>query len=505
MSHRIVTTDAVIVGGGVAGLSSALSMSGEVALVSKSAFGSGGSTPWAQGGVAVALAKGDSPELHARDTLSVGGGLNNPHAVAVLTSEGPARIRELIKRGARFDRDGAGLVFGREAGHSLHRILHASGDATGAEIMRALTAAVRDRPSIDIHEFTNAVDLLVHDGRIAGLLAVDSSGELVQYVARAVVLATGGIGRLYARTTNPIEATGDGVAMAARAGARLLGLEFVQFHPTAMDSDLDPMPLITEALRGAGAVLVDEHGERYMTGVHPDAELAPRDVVARATWALIQRGQTPFIDGSAAVGGDFPDRFPTVFAAAEQAGFDPRIEPIPISPAAHYFMGGIDVDTHGRSSIPGLWAAGETAATGVHGANRLASNSLLEGLVFGSRVGASVSASVLPDPAKVPIPSVELAVDDAVEAAVRSIMWEHVGIARDEAGLSNAVRQLTELERSLGQRSGEIANMVLVARLIATAARARLESRGSHFRSDYPDPGVAIRDSYAGASMATVA
>lgn len=484
----VVHVDAVIVGGGVAGLSAALSASGEVALISKAAFGEGGSTPWAQGGIAVALGDGDSPVRHAADTLAVGGGLNDADAVAILTESGPARVRELISLGARFDRDESGrLVFGREAGHRRNRILHANGDATGAEIMRALSTAVAQRCNIAVADHTYAADLIVAGGRVCGVTAVGPTGGVVQYLARAVVLATGGIGRLYAHTTNPIEVNGDGHAMAARAGARLVDLEFVQFHPTALAGPLDPMPLLTEALRGAGAVLVDGSGNRYMADVHPDAELAPRDVVARATWDRLRGGSGVFLDATEAVGAAFPERFPTVFSAAMAAGLDPRVVPLPVSPAAHYHMGGIAVDTCGRTSLPGLWAVGEVASTGVHGANRLASNSLLEGLVFGARAAENIASHPLPSPSAVHQPTIALGHRPEVVAEARSLMWQHVGLVRDRAGLEHATERLGELEHAQAGTVGDAANMTLVARLVATAALRRRESRGAHYRSDFPE------------------
>jgi L-aspartate oxidase len=506
MTDRIIRTDAVIVGGGVAGLAAALSASGHVAVVSKARFGEGGSTPYAQGGVAVALGEGDSAETHAADTMRVGGGLNEAQAVEVLTSEGPARVRELIGLGARFDRDDSGrLVFGREAGHGLHRIVHANGDSTGAEIMRAMSAAVARRDNVEVHHLTLAVDLVVEQGRVVGVQAITSDGERVLFLTPAVVLATGGVGRLFARTTNPVEVTGDGLAMAARAGARLIDLEFIQFHPTALASTLDPMPLLTEALRGAGAVLVDESGHRYMPSVHPDAELAPRDIVARATWAQLEAGGSAYLDATE-LGSDFQSRFPTVFAAARDAGLDPRSDPLPVSPAAHYHMGGVDVDELGRSSVPGLWVVGEASSTGVHGANRLASNSLLEGLVFGARVGSSISTSLLPRPHEPSITWPGFAEDADVVTAVRSLMWKHVGLIRNESSLSDALRELQRLDAHVGERLGETANIVLAARLIATAARERRESRGAHFRSDYPDmAATAERHPYVAPSLATVA
>ncbi len=506
MTDRVVHADAVIIGGGVAGLSAALSLAGDVVLVSKAKFGTGGSTPSAQGGIAVALADGDSPELHARDTLAVGAGINDHAAVDVLTNEGPARVRQLIMQGAQFDRDAAGrLQFGREAGHGRDRILHANGDATGAEIMRAMSAAVSQRDNVAVHDSTYAVDLLLDRGRVAGLVAIGPGGETIHYATSAVVLATGGIGRLYSHTTNSLEVTGDGLAMAARAGARLIDLEFVQFHPTALVSELDPMPLITEALRGAGAILVDQQGHRYMAAIHPDAELAPRDVVARANWELLEAGGAAYLDATQAVGDAFPERFPTVLAAARRAGLDPRTQPLPVSPAAHYFMGGVDVDGFGRTSISGLWAIGEVSATGAHGANRLASNSLLEGLVFGARAATSVGCSLLPPPALVAVPTVELVSAPSVIAELRSVMWQQVGLIRDAVGLASAVVRLEDLGRQLGDGSGEAANMALAARLVALAARDRTESRGAHYRSDHPEMKDATRRAYSQPTLVTVA
>lgn len=506
MTDRVVRADAVIVGGGVAGLSAALSTSGRVALVSKARFGRGGSTPWAQGGVAAALAEGDSPEAHAADTLGVGDGLNVEAAVETLVHEGPLRVRQLITLGARFDRDAdGGLIFGREAGHSTSRILHANGDATGAEIMRALSAAVSQRENVDVYDETFAVDLVADGGRVVGVQAVSAAGERILFLSAAVVLATGGVGRLFDRTTNPVEVTGDGLAMAARAGARLIDLEFVQFHPTALASSADPMPLLTEALRGAGAVLVDGSGNRYMAAHHPDAELAPRDVVARATWRQLAMGGSAFLDGRS-LGPEFPSRFPTVFASAQRVGLDPRVDLLPISPAAHYHMGGVDVDEFGRSSLPGLWAAGEASATGAHGANRLASNSLLEGLVFGARVGSSINASLLPEPALLPIQWKEPSDWPELAAHVRTIMWRDVGLVRDGSGLTDALHELEGLERQAGTGFGEAVNMVLAARLIAAAALERRESRGAHFRSDYPEPRpAAVRQTTVESALATVA
>jgi L-aspartate oxidase len=418
---EVRVSDVLIVGTGAAGLAAALGCAGrQVTVLTKTRLGEGGSSAWAQGGVAAALGADDSPALHAADTLAVAGGLGDARRVELLTTEGPVRMAELVRLGAAFDRaDGApdtdrgpaadraagtgratGTPFalGREAAHSRRRILHAGGDATGRELVRALTEAVRRAPNVRVEEECFAVDLVVEPAarqggsRVAGLLALDRDGRRVLHLAGATVLATGGSGQLYLHTTNPPEVTADGLAMAARAGARLADLEFVQFHPTALAvDDGGRLPLLTEALRGEGAVLVDGAGRRFMLEEHPLAELAPRDVVARAIHRRLAAGDSVFLDARGAIGDRFPERFPTVFAAAREAGLDPRSEPLPVVPAAHYHMGGVVTDERGRTSLPGLWACGETAATGVHGANRLASNSLLEALVFGARVAGDLA------------------------------------------------------------------------------------------------------------------
>jgi L-aspartate oxidase len=344
-----------------------------------------------------------------------------------------------------------------------------------------------------------AVDLVIEDGRVAGVLAVHSDGSRVLHVANAVVLATGGPGQLYLHTTNPREATGDGLAMAARAGAQLVDLEFVQFHPTALavETESEPMPLLTEALRGEGAILIDDRGLRFMQDEHPDAELAPRDVVARAIWTRLMAGGKVFLDARKAVGDEFPERFPTVFELCRQHGLDPRIEPMPVAPAAHYHMGGIAVDGKGRSSLAGLWACGEVSSTGVHGANRLASNSLLEALVFGARVaedlrdssGRGVSAG--PSVGRVPpVPRVPSGTtrDAELQLAVRRLLWEKVGVVRDEKGLTSALDELDSLAETCPQVAGEARNLLGIGRLVAAAALARRESRGGHYRSDFPKP-----------------
>jgi L-aspartate oxidase len=475
----------LVVGAGVAGLTVALALPRATVLVPEER----GSTWWAQGGIAVAMAEGDDPHLHAVDTLEVSGGLAVAEAVEILTVGGPQAVERLIGLGAEFDTDEKGeLMYGREAGHSRRRILHADGDATGAEVMRTLIEAIDASDRVSQLSGQRAVDLVRQDGRVAGAVVTDERGRRQVLLAPAVVLATGGIGRLYARTTNPEGVTGDGIAMAARLGGRLADMEFVQFHPTALAGGKDPMPLLTEALRGEGALLIDAHGRRFMTTQHPDAELAPRDVVARAIWWQLDKGAGAYLDARSIV--NFSERFPTVYAHALSVGIDPTDQPLPVSPAAHYFMGGIDADANGRSSLPGLWAVGEVASTGVHGANRLASNSLLEGLVFGASTAADVAAnlgSAGQGPCHVPDGSLDLPLRSgpALED-LRQIMWERVGLVRLGNGLWDARNLLLELDSVLRRSvAGRVA--ADVARFVVPAALRRSESRGGHYRADYPE------------------
>ncbi len=491
----IRTDDPIIVGSGVAGLTAALGL-GSCTVITKSALAEG-SSRLAQGGIAAAVGDGDDAEQHAADTVAVSGGLGDPMVAKLVTASAAECIDWLQSLGAQFDRKNGRLALGREAGHGRHRIVHADGDATGAELMRTLRAATVARPQIDVWENTLALDLIRRGDRVTGVLVRTATGQLVAIEGPAVILATGGIGRLYAHTTNPEEVTGDGMAMAARAGATLLDPEFVQFHPTALVSDLDPMPLLTEALRGAGAVLVDESGSRFMPAEHPDAELAPRDVVARANWRRRAAGKAVFLDATL-IGDTFPDRFPTVFAAAMDAGIDPRIDPMPVNATAHYHMGGIEVDEHGRTSLPGLYAVGETAATRLHGANRLASNSLLEGLVFGAR--AAADAGELGDhrselePAVVPASAFNVSDEDdaAAVAGLRALMWEHVGVERDAGGLERARTELAALLPRL-EEGPTARNLATVAGVAIATALARTESRGGHYRSDFPETDPAWR------------
>ncbi|HXK08782.1 MAG TPA: L-aspartate oxidase [Vicinamibacteria bacterium] len=490
--------DVVVIGAGAAGLSVALGLGGRrVDLLAKGPLGRTGNSPWAQGGVAGAVGPADSPSLHAADTLAAAGELADPSAVGRLTAEGPGRLAELLALGARFDRDARGrLDLAREAAHSRPRVLHAR-DATGAEVVRALGAALGAQSGLAVFERAFAVDLVLDGGRAAGVLARHADGATVLHRARAVVLATGGIGRVYARTTNPPEATGDGLALAWRAGARLADLEFVQFHPTALDVGADPMPLLTEALRGAGATLVDGDGRRLMESAGSRGDLQPRDVVARALWSAIASGRRPLLDARAAVGESFPERFPTVFDACRAHGLDPRVEAIPVAPAAHYHMGGVDVDLDGRTSVPGLWAAGEVAGTGVHGANRLASNSLLEALVVGARVARRVGEALpflrRPAPALAGLRDAPGDGDhEASVAGIRRLMWERAGLVRTGHGLREALGRIEALSAGLPEGS-EAANLATAARLVAFAALARTESRGAHFRSDHPSTDAAWR------------
>jgi L-aspartate oxidase len=499
MRIRTTSADVVIVGAGVAGLAAALGVGNRrVHLICKGTFGSTGASPLAQGGLAAAIGADDSPQLHAADTLAVAGGTADPEAVSIVTGEAPLVVQRLLEWGAVLDRDGDDtLALCREAGHSRSRIVHAR-DATGAEIVRAASDTVRRAGNVLRFEHCTAIDLEIVRGRVAGLWTLDPDGGLTLHLAPAVVMASGGIGQLYARTTNPIEATADGLAMAARAGARLADLEMVQFHPTAIDAGEDPMPLVTEALRGAGAAIVDGHGRRFLLDVDARGELAPRDVVALAIYRHLQTGHRAWLDATGAVGPAFPTRFPTVFAACQRLGIDPRVSPIPVAPAAHYHMGGIAVDRRGRSSIEGLWACGESACTGLHGANRLASNSLLEGIVFGARVAADV-ARVRPSASAAPVvaPPIATVTERHVDVVtlVRKVMWDRCGLERDADGLRQAAATFEFAEQAVGRGQSVARNMVEVARLLVLAALARCESRGSHCRLDYPeaDPAWARR------------
>ncbi|KQY35775.1 L-aspartate oxidase [Caulobacter sp. Root487D2Y] len=487
MTDRITFDGPVILGAGLAGLTAALAAAPRKALVlSPTPLATGCSSAWAQGGMAAALSDEDAPALHAADTIAAGAGLCDPAAVALLTTEGPAAVRALAALGAPFDRQAdGGFVLSLEAAHGKARVARVGGDGAGAAIMAAVIAAVRAAPTIEIRENARARRLLQDEtGRVVGLIA-EIDGVLTRILAPAVILATGGVGGLYAVTTTPAQVRGEGLGLAALAGAEIADPEFVQFHPTAIDIGRDPAPLATEALRGEGAILRnaplgDKTGRAFMADYHPARELAPRDVVARAIHAERAAGRGAFLDATAAVGAHFPHEFPAVFAACMSAGVDPRVQPIPVTPAVHYHMGGVATDLDGRTSLPGLLAAGECANTGVHGANRLASNSLLEAAVFGARAGRAARGLELggePPLAAAPTPDLP----DAALQILRQAMSRDAGVIRDADGLSRLIAVLDALESVHGP-----APTLVAAQLIVRAALARPESRGGHFRADFP-------------------
>ncbi|MGZ8400271.1 MAG: L-aspartate oxidase [Methyloceanibacter sp.] len=486
----------VVVGAGLAGLFTALKLAPlPVTVVSGARLGEGASSLWAQAGIAAALAEGDSPEHHAEDTIRAGAGIVDVKIAELLAREARDRVEDLLSYGVPFDKDLEGhFMLGREAAHGRNRILHVKGDTAGRAIMAALLAAVRATPSITVTEGFTARDLLLRDGHVQGVeLAPVEGGASARGLllpASAVVLATGGAGQIYAITTNPREARGEGIAIAARAGAVIADAEFVQFHPTAINVGKDPAPLATEALRGEGALLINGRGERFMRAVHEDAELGPRDVVARAVFRGVAGGRGAFLD-CRHLGPGLAEHFPTVFASCRAAGIDPLREPIPIAPAAHYHMGGVLTDAQGRSTVDGLWACGEVASTGAHGANRLASNSLLEAVVFGARVARDIAASLpMARPVK-PREILATANDDLesnqAEQKLRQTMAADVGVIRDAESLTNALATILALEQDArGDR--RLGNMLSTAKLIAAAALQRQESRGAQFRCDYPTP-----------------
>ncbi|MGH7708101.1 MAG: L-aspartate oxidase [Vulcanimicrobiaceae bacterium] len=504
MNASIERCESVVIGAGIAGLMTALELAAfqTVTVLSAARLGDGTATAWAQGGIAAAVATDDTSELHAQDTLAAGAGLGDPTVIAAFTREAPAAIARLVELGVPFDRDPSDgkLLLGREAAHSRRRIVHAGGDATGAAVLHALIARVRETSAVRVVEDAIAEELLCDGDEIVGV-AASVDGEPRAYLTRTIVLATGGIGGLFRATTNPLTACGDGIALAAQAGAVLADLEFVQFHPTALATGRDPMPLITEALRGAGAWVVDERDERFLFDVDARGELAPRDVVAQAVYHHRAAGHAVFIDGRDSVGDRFPERFPTAFAHCCAAGIDPRTTLIPIAPAAHYHMGGVAVDETGRTSLAGLWACGEVAATGVHGANRLASNSLVEAVVSSAacdaRAGAGVaslhlSAGHTERARRVleRLARARFAIDGEKMVRLRRAMYDGVGVARDVGGLLRALDEIRELGR--GETSPRMRHRLLVAELVARAALARRESRGAHRRIDYPNASAAL-------------
>jgi len=491
---RNAADSVVVVGAGLAGLFTALKLAPlNVTVISPAPIGEGASSVWAQAGIAAALSEGDTPEDHAADTVRAGAGIVDEAVALLMAREARARIEDLLRYGVPFDKDLEGkLTFGHEAAHRTNRILHVKGDTAGRSIMSAIVAAVRQTPSITVLEGVSARDLVVRTGRVRGIVLAPtmdgSQTDTFVLPARAVVLATGGSGQLYSVTTNPVEARGEGIAIAARAGAAIADAEFVQFHPTAIDIGRDPAPLATEALRGAGALLINRKGERFMRAVHEDAELGPRDVVARAVHREVVSGRGAFLD-CRPLGPGIAEAFPTVFATCRSAGIDPAHEPIPVAPAAHYHMGGVLVDVQGRSTVDGLWACGEVTSTGAHGANRLASNSLLEAVVFGARVAEDIAAALPPLPPQdvhaVARANTKIYRNDVAERTLRETMSANVGVVRDAEGLSETLGTIITLERE-NQGDPQLANMLTTAKFVASAAFARTESRGANFRSDYP-------------------
>ena len=494
------SADVIVIGSGVAGLTTALNLRSyglSVLLVTKARIDAG-STKWAQGGIAAALGPGDTPDQHKKDTLAAGAGLCDIKAVDVLVSEGPEAVRKLIAQGAVFDKSETGeIALTREGGHLRNRILHAGGDATGAEVSRALLAAVRDDTGIEIIEHALVIDALKSKaGKVCGVtvhvIGAGSRDGVGRALARAVVVATGGLGQVYSQTTNPSVSTGDGVALALRAGAKVGDVEFVQFHPTVLWRDLanrGQQPLISEAVRGEGAILLNHKNEQFMIGKHPQADLAPRDVVAKEIFNQMQLSGQPHVWLDATKLKDFVDRFPTIYASCIANGIDPTKEKIPVAPASHYASGGVIVDLNGQSSVPGLYICGESACTGAHGANRLASNSLLEGLVFGARI-AAILAKDLP-PQEDPIEDEKtMLLDPKILLPLQIAMSEGAGVMRSETSLRKTMQTLEELSKLTSKEprieAWEASNLYLLATAIVKSALIRTESRGSHWRSDYP-------------------
>lgn len=480
----------IVIGGGLAGLTTALALAPQpVILLSKAPLGHEASSVLAQGGIAASLGFDDDVSLHLADTLEAGDGLCDEAVAERILAAAPAAIENLIRLGAPFDRDGDGnLALGLEAAHSRRRIVHAGGDSSGREIMRVLTRLAHDAPSITVIERVAARRLIVEDNAVTGVLANTHCGPVV-FACDRVVIATGGIGGLFQFGTNPAGSFGQGLALAAKAGALMADMEFVQFHPTALDGASFPLKLISETVRGEGAILVDETGERFMARVQC-AELAPRDVVARAVWRHMASGHRVFLDARKTVGRDFPRRFPAITGFCRAEGIDPATQPIPIRPAAHYHMGGIGVDLDGRTTVDGLWACGEAACTGLHGANRLASNSLLEAVVCGRFVADSISATEHRAGRKPAVAAAPMAGSDP--APVRAILSSAAGVLRDAEGLAAAARSLDPLARASEPESDAAA----VGLMIAIAALRREESRGAHARTDFPGKASEPRRSF---------
>jgi L-aspartate oxidase len=489
-----ISTDFLVVGAGVAGLRAAIELAaaGSVLILAKDRLQES-SSEYAQGGIAAALSDDDEVELHEADTLAAGDGLCNPEAVRVLVEEGPHSIEELISWGAQFDRDGSKLLFAREGAHSRRRVLHAHGDSTGKEIARTLYQKAASLEQVRFLSFTAITDLFTADGQISGAVAFEeAAGRMLHIGAKAVLLATGGLGRVYEATTNPDVATGDGVGMAWRAGAEISDIEFVQFHPTALKTPGAPCFLLSEALRGEGAHLRNAAGERFMERYHSMGDLAPRDVVSRSIVEEMQRTGDPaaYLDMTHFSRDFIHTRFPRIYETCLRYGVDLAEQPAPVHPAAHYAMGGVRTDLDGCTNLPRLYAAGEVACTGVHGANRLASNSLLEGVVYGARAGKAMREWALRGSSPAGM-APEILFPDIPEAGVRQLAWRRCGIVRSGGALAEAVDTLDGVAMnrctSLRRELFEVRNIHAVALLIARCALARKESRGAHSRIDFPD------------------
>ncbi len=495
--------DVIVIGSGVAGLTTALNARAanlSVLLVTKSYIDEG-STKWAQGGIAAALGPGDTPEEHREDTLIAGAGLCDIDAVNVLVTEGPEAVRKLIARGAVFDKAESGeIALTREGGHHRNRILHAGGDATGAEVSRALLAAVQNDSGIEVIEHALVIDALQSkDGEVCGVtlhvIGAGTSSGVGRALARAVVIATGGLGQVYSHTTNPSVSTGDGVALALRAGAAVADVEFIQFHPTVLWSDTSSagqQPLISEAVRGEGAILLNHKGEAFMASVHPQADLAPRDIVAKEIFNQMREAHVPHVWLDATRVKDFSERFPTIFASCMVNGIDPKKQFIPVSPASHYASGGVLVDLNGQSTVKGLYVCGESACTGAHGANRLASNSLLEGLVFGARISEHIAQNLAPQSEPLEEESeVKVLVDPSVRIPLQLAMSEGAGVMRSGKSLQSTLATLQQLgtrqTATPGVDAWEVSNLYFLATAIVRSALERHESRGSHWRSDFSE------------------
>ncbi|HKA17984.1 MAG TPA: L-aspartate oxidase [Blastocatellia bacterium] len=502
--------DYIIIGSGIAGLFTALlaSKHGSVLLLTKAALEES-NTRYAQGGIAAAISSSDSPHIHFEDTIAAGAGLCDERAVEVLTSEAPGRIRDLLSLNVPFDRKDGELALGLEGAHRVRRVLHAGGDATGFHIERTLCRALAEA-GVEIVEGCFVTRILVEHGRAVGVATIQGQSpeapesRTTSYRGYRIVLASGGAGQLFSHTTNPAVATGDGLALAYRAGAELTDIEFYQFHPTALAIPGQPAFLLSEALRGEGAYLRNSEGVRFMRQIHPQAELAPRDVVSRAISAEMTRsGATHvFLDLTHLSSEMIKSRFPTIYSYCKNAGLDMTVDALPVAPAAHYLMGGVRTNLWGETNVPGLYACGEAACTGVHGANRLASNSLLEGLVFGARIVERTTSATSPyssfNPNSIKIhdteefPSFEVATQRPSLEDLQALMWNQVGLVRDERGLGAARNTLSAWQASLQKprtpAEFELSNMILIGRLMAIAARKRCESRGGHFRSDFPVP-----------------